>query len=206
MYPLLMICLIFMFRYILYSWSYWSLCSYESSIYDMFDLYVQMYHLLMICLNFMFICILSWWSVRYVQIYPPQMICLICIIWETSLSCVEPGTWSRKLSPASRSTRRTGLMYSRGLRNTRILTCSKISVTYFRIKFKVLGFIQLIKFDFTISLGGIKKTLLSFKKIHLIKKYSISNVIFLQGYIFLRHIIPPPSFFGFNASSKTQLK
>ena len=140
---LMMICLIFMFRYILYSWSYWSLCSYKSSIYDMFDLYVQMYHLLMICLNFMFICILSWWSVRYVQIYPLQMICLICIIWETSLSCVEPGTWSRKLSLASRSTRRTGFMYSRESRSTRILSYLKISVTYFRIKFKVLGFIQL---------------------------------------------------------------
>ena len=40
--------------------------------------------------------------------------------------------------------------------------------------------------------GRIKKTLLSLKKFTWLKKYSISNVIFLQGYIFLRHIIPPP--------------
>ena len=78
----------------------------------------------------------------YFQIYPLLMISLICIIWETSMSCVEPETWSRKLSLASRSIRRTGFMYSRESRSTRILSYLKISVIYFRIKFKVLGFIQ----------------------------------------------------------------
>ena len=103
-----MILLLFMFRYILYWWFVWSLCSDISCIDNL-----------------------------HVQIYPLLMICLICIVWETSMSCVDPGTWSRKLSPASRSTRRTWFIYSRGLRSMRILSCLKISVIYFRIKFEV---------------------------------------------------------------------
>ena len=62
-FQLLMICLIFMFRYTLYWWSYWSLCSDVSSIDDMFDLYVQIYPLFMILLIFMFRWILYWWYV-----------------------------------------------------------------------------------------------------------------------------------------------
>ena len=54
------------------------------------------------------------------------------------MSCVDPGTWSRKLSPASRSTRRTGFIYSRGLRSMRKFSCLRISVIYFKIKFEVL--------------------------------------------------------------------